>query len=75
MDSTVCFSHAELFEVSVEDGLVGAADTTIASGKSVLEERLDGIDQTIATARSEPSTADGTMGMTKMWDSSDSDPI
>ena len=38
------FSNAELFEVPIENGLVGTTDTTPAPGQSILEKRLDGLD-------------------------------
>ena len=68
-------SHTEFFKVPVENGLVRATDSAAATGKSVLEKRLDGLDQAITTRRSRLPTTDGIMGMTKMWDSSGIGPI
>ena len=63
-------SVAQFLEVPVENRLVRATHSTAASVKSVLEKRSVNIDQAIAARRSQLPTAVGTMGMTKMWDSS-----
>ena len=43
------FPHAELLEVPVENGLVGATNTASTPGQSVLEKGLDGLNQAIPT--------------------------
>ena len=75
LDRAMRLSVAQLLEVPVENRLVSAAHSASASVKSVLEKRSVNIDQAIAACRSRLSTAVGTMGITKMWDSSDSDPF
>ena len=70
MGGIVHVSDAELFEVSVENGLVSTTDTAATSSESVLQERSHGTDQTATITQARQFPSNGIMGMIKMWDSS-----
>ena len=48
MDSTMCFSAAELIKVPFENRLILAADTPHSPVTSILKKRSDGLDQAIS---------------------------
>jgi hypothetical protein len=70
MDCALNLSDSKLSEVPVENGLVRAAHSAITPSKSVLEKRPDGLNHAITARQSGPPTTGGTVGMTKVWDSS-----
>ncbi len=75
MDSLMCVSIAELFEIPVENGLVGTTNTASSSSKSVLKNRSDDLDPAISSRKAGQSSANGIMGVTKLWDSSGVRPL